>query len=81
MHKSVLYEHRLKTKLFSAQSCKALFIDKCLEWVKISYKDIDSHVELVSVEKERVRYVFLDDYIVSVVELSKVVYHFYASSP
>lgn len=49
--------------------------------MKISDEDVDSHVELVSIEKERVCYVFLNDYIVSVVELSKVVYHFYASSP
>ena len=80
MDKSVLYEHGLKTKLFSAQSSKALFIDECLKRVKIGDKDIDSHVKFVSIEKQRVINVLLNDYIVCVVEFCEVVDHFDAPS-
>ena len=67
MHKSILDKHRLEAKLLRAQSSKAFFVDKRLERMKIRDEDIDPHIEFIAIKQQRVNYVLLDDYVVSVV--------------
>ncbi len=78
MHKGILDEHRFKTEFLSTQPCKALLIDKGLKGMEVCNKHINPHIKLIAIEQERVDYILLHYYIVSVVQLSEVVYHFYA---